>query len=163
VDERTRYTVVKELQSKDQCVSAFKEAIDDFARIPGVPIKVGEGSILHGDSERVLQSKNMHKFLAERCISPRASPPYTHERNGIAERQIRTLFDMVRSLLQQADLPNKLWFLALQHAAYIRNRVPSSALDGLSPLQVLTGKVSEEVVQLKRFGCTVFVLSLIHI
>ena len=157
IDERTRYTVVKELQSKDQCVAAFEEAIADFARIPGAPIKVAEGSILHGDSERVLQSKQMHRFLAERGISPRASPPYTHERNGIAERQIRTLFDMVRSLLQQSGLPNRYWFLALQHAVYIRNRVPSAALDGQCPLQVLTGKVPQEVTRLKRFGCTAYV------
>lgn len=43
VDQCTRYTVVKELQSKDQCVLALQEAIGDFARIPGAPIKIGAG------------------------------------------------------------------------------------------------------------------------
>jgi hypothetical protein len=94
VDEATRMCAVKDMKSKDQAVNALRDIFNAFATMPGShPIIVGEGSTMHTDSEAVLKSKDMLAFLAAQHISTRAAPPYTHERNGIAERAIRTLQD----------------------------------------------------------------------
>ncbi|KAL5541407.1 hypothetical protein UlMin_043451 [Ulmus minor] len=42
--------------------------------------------------------------------------------NGVAERQNRTLKDMVRSMISHSTLPEKLWGEALKMATYILNR-----------------------------------------
>ena len=68
--------------------------------------------------------------------------PYAHERNRIVERSIQTIFDVTRPLLQQADMQqDNLWPVALRHAVYPRNRAPSTALGGRTPLQMLGAPV----------------------
>ncbi len=156
VDEATRVCAVKPMQTKDQIVDALKFIITQFARFHGKRIDVKENAILHSDSEAVLKSKGMSEFLASRGITARASPPYTHERNGIVERAIQTLFNSVRVLLTQAKMDNKFWPIALQHAAYLHNRAPTQALGGRTPMQVLTGSCPS-LSKLRTFGCKVFV------
>jgi transposase InsO family protein len=156
IDEATRYMITREMVSKDQCVKALADAIDEFARLPDNPIIVGKGSIFHSDSERVLQSKGMHAFLSSRMVTPRASPPHTHERNGIAERAIQTLFNTTRALLHQSGMPSKFWNVAMQHATYLRNRSPTDALGGISPQEKLTGH-PPDLSQLRIFGAVAYV------
>jgi hypothetical protein len=43
------------------------------------------------------------------------------------------------------------------HAAYIRNRSPTKALDGLTPIEAWTGK-KPDVSHFREFGCDVWVL-----
>ncbi|KAK3007821.1 hypothetical protein RJ639_014878 [Escallonia herrerae] len=49
----------------------------------------------------------------------------TPQQNGVAERQNRTLMDMVRSMICQSTLPEFLWVEALKTAVHILNRVLS--------------------------------------
>ena len=54
--------------------------------------------------------------------------PGTPHQNSIAERQNRTLMDMVRSMLSNSKLPLSLWMYALKTAVYLLNRVPNKAV-----------------------------------
>ena len=47
------------------------------------------------------------------------SPPYSHESNGIAERQNRMLKDTARTLLHQANMPSSFWTKAIKAACDI--------------------------------------------
>ena len=51
--------------------------------------------------------------------------PYTPQQNGVAERRNKTLLDMTRSMMAQANLPISFWGDALLKVAYILNKVPS--------------------------------------
>ena len=53
--------------------------------------------------------------------------PGTPSMNGIAERQNRTLPDMVRSMMAESSLHISLWGEALKTAIYLLNRVPTKA------------------------------------
>ena len=156
VDESTRIVCTRTFAHKDGCVKAMGEILDELASFAGCPIVVGSGSVVHGDSESVLLGSDMKALLTARNITMRASPPYTHERNGIAERAIQTLFNVVRSLLQQSGLSERFWPVALQHATYLRNVLPTAVLGGKSPLQQLTGK-APELKHLRKFGSAAFV------
>lgn len=156
VDEATRVCKAKEMKSKDQVVDVLRSIIVNFGKHPGEKITIGEHTTLHADSEAVLKSQGMSEYLSSIRMSTTASPPYTHERNGIAERAIQTLFNMVRALLAQAELPEQFWPLALQHAVYLRNRAPTQALGGHSPLQELTGAVPS-LKKLVKFGALVYI------
>jgi hypothetical protein len=61
--------------------------------------------------------------------------PGEPQQNGIAERQNRTVMDMVRSMLSYSNLPVKLWMKALKTVMHILNRVPSKS--------VITPRVTE--------------------
>ena len=77
--------------------------------------------------------KQMAEILKTSGVTHLKSPPYSHESNGLAERQNRTLKDTARTLLHQAHLPSSFWTKAVQAACQIRNRLPHSNLQGISP------------------------------
>ena len=72
--------------------------------------------------------------------------------NGRAERSFGTLFQKARAMLKYADLPNAIWGKAMVHAAYLKNRSPSTRLNLLSPLQFRTGE-AQDFTRLRVFGC----------
>ena len=72
--------------------------------------------------------------------------------NGRAERSFATLFQKARAMLKYADLPNAIWGKAIVHAAYLKNRSPSTRLNLLAPLQFRTGE-AQDFTRLRVFGC----------
>jgi histone deacetylase 1/2 len=56
------------------------------------------------------------EFLARNGIHLRMSCPYTSPQNGKAERALRTLNDITRTLLFQAHMPPSYWAEALSMA-----------------------------------------------
>ena len=55
-------------------------------------------------------------------------------------------------MIKYADLPNAIWGKAIMHAAYLKNRCPSTRLNYLSPLQFRT-KEPQDFTKLRVFGC----------
>jgi hypothetical protein len=81
--------------------------------------------------------------------------PYAHQQNGRAERSMRTLLDMARSMLADAGLPQKYWADAVQTAAYIRNFIPPSNDPVTIPAERWLQK-RQDVSHLRAFGCTCY-------
>ena len=157
VDENTRVVSTQALRSKSDVPRALEIIFSDYARHPLLKqIRVCDHTTLHTDSEAVLGSARLAAMLAERGVSLRASPPYAHERNGIAERSIQSLFDLTRALLQQAGMNENMWPVALRHAVYLRNRSPSQALGGRTPMQLL-GAAVQPISKIYTFGAKCFV------
>jgi len=71
-----------------------------------------------------------------------------------AERGWRTLFEMARCLLLDAELPKMLWTYAAATAAYIRNRCYNSRT-GQTPFYLLTGR-KPDVSTMHEFGTVCF-------
>jgi hypothetical protein len=59
--------------------------------------------------------------------------------NGLADRPNQTFGNMVRCLLYSSGLGPEYWSFALQHAVYLKNRLPHTAIND-TPLRVYTGK-----------------------
>jgi hypothetical protein len=81
--------------------------------------------------------------------------PYAHQQNGRAERSMRTLLDMARSMLADAGLAQKYWADAVQTAAYIRNFVPPANDPAMVPAERWSQK-RQDVSHLRAFGCTCY-------
>ena len=60
--------------------------------------------------------------------------PKTPEQNGIAERMNRTLVELVRGMLADAQVPHKFWAEALSTAIYLRNRSPTVRCNSITSL-----------------------------
>ena len=67
------------------------------------------------------------------------SAPESPHQNGTAERSWRTLFEMARCLLIEANLPHNLWTYAVMCSSYIRNRCYNQRTKS-TPYFMLTGK-----------------------
>jgi hypothetical protein len=74
-------------------------------------------------------------------IIPQLTPPGKPQWNGVSERRNRTLLDMVRSMMSQADLPLSFWGYALETAAFTLNRIPSKYIEK-TPYEMWTRKLS---------------------
>ena len=58
---------------------------------------------------------------------------YTPEENTVAERLNRTIIQMVRYMLEYADLPDGFWPETALYANYLKNVLP--ILEGNSPYE----------------------------
>ena len=64
--------------------------------------------------------------------------PYAPQQNGVVKRRNKTLFDMVRSMIAQANLPISFWGDALLTATYKLNRMPSKSVSS-TPYELWNG------------------------
>jgi hypothetical protein len=64
--------------------------------------------------------------------------------------------DMVRPMLQAENLPHSLWGEAVRAANYLKNRLPTVALDGMTPFEAWHGH-KPNVSDVRKFGSTAYV------
>jgi hypothetical protein len=77
--------------------------------------------------------------------------PYTSPQNIKVERVLRTINNMLRSILFQASIPACYWVEGLHTTTYLLNRLPSKAISTTSPYSLHGVALSYE--QLRVFGC----------
>ena len=94
--------------------------------------------------------------MKDRGIRFEKSSPYTPEQNGDAERQNRTIFDRVRTILIDAGLPLFLWVEAVNYIIYTKNRHVTRALTNTTPFEVRYEK-TPDISKLYPFGCKAYV------
>ena len=86
--------------------------------------------------------------------------PSTPQQNGVAERRNRTLLEMVRSMMAQANFPISFWGDALLTATYILNYVPSKSVP-TTPYKLWTS-AKPNLENLWPWGCAGFFHSTSH-
>lgn len=103
------------------------------------------------DNGREFDNHVLRSFLSAHGVTLRLSCPYTSSQNGKAERSIRTVNDILRTLLEHASMPRSYWVEALHTATYL-NRRPCEPLQFRTPYQLLFG-CSPDYQHLRTFGC----------
>ena len=147
VDDYTRYVWLYVLKNKSDVFKKFTEWRTMVEQSTGKRLKV-----LRSDNGGEYTSKEFEEHLKRNGIVHQRTIPKCPEQNGTAERQNRTLMEMVGSMLASSKLPRRFWAEALNTATYLRNRCPTRALEGISPVELLTGN-KPKVGHLKVFGC----------
>ncbi|GJZ64027.1 ribonuclease H-like domain-containing protein [Tanacetum coccineum] len=97
-------------------------------------------------------NNRLHTLFAKHGIQLRFSCPKTSQQNGKAERMIRTINNIIRTLLFQAHLPPTFWVEALHMATYLLNLLPSTAIQNEIPYTRLFNK-PPNYSRLRIFGC----------
>ena len=101
------------------------------------------------DKIKMIQSDNGGEFLSfksfvQACgIEHRFTCPYTSEQNGLVERRHRLIVETGLAMLARASLPIFYWSDAFCTAAFLSNRVSSSALSGASPFEKLSNYIKK--------------------
>ena len=132
VDDYTGINMVYFLKQKSDTVEAAQKFLADTAPF-------GRVKRIRSDNGTEVTSQNFKTLLRKNAIKHETSAPYSPHQNGTVERAWRSLFDMARCLLLEANLPKELWTYAVTTSAYIRNRCFNSRL-GETPFEALTGK-----------------------
>src|ERR1700678_160214 len=77
--------------------------------------------------------------------------------NGAAERANRTHLDGARAMMEDAKLPKSLWAEAILYHVWLRNRVPTRALQDLkTPTEIATGN-KPDLSTVHPWGCKAWV------
>ena len=83
----------------------------------------------------------LQEFCRKKGIVQLFSPPYTQSLNGVAERTMRTIVEMARTMLCHSGMPrNNMYGEAMLYAVYIINRLPRRAGEARTRLEYWTGR-----------------------
>lgn len=98
--------------------------------------------ILRMRSDNALEFKNkaIEQIMLKNYIHHEFSAPYCPEQNGRAERQNRTIQDMIRTIREDAKLPASLWAELANTSACLKNRTSIERLGWKTPYEIWFGQ-----------------------
>lgn len=149
VDDLSGMTFVFPLKHKSEILQAVKHVIA-IVKSSGHQLKR-----MRSDNALEFRSKAMEDLLLCDGIVHEYSAPYYPEQNGRAERQNRTIIEMLNTLKADAKLPKFLWAELANTAAYIRNFIPLIRLNGKTPFEIWFGR-KPNVSHLRVVGSRAF-------
>lgn len=95
-------------------------------------------------------------MLKEKGIQFQKTVPYIPEQNGKAEREMRTIVESARTMLEAKDLEKKFWAEAINTATYTINRTGPSKVENKTPYEVWNNK-STDIKYFQIFGSEAYV------
>jgi hypothetical protein len=107
------------------------------------------------DNGREFDNSSTRFFLLSNDTQLRMSCPYTSPQNGKAECIIRSVNNVIRTLLIQASLFGRYWAEELHTATYLLNRLSTTAIQTACPHLALFG-FTPSYEHLRVFGCTCY-------
>ncbi|CAI7835656.1 unnamed protein product [Closterium sp. NIES-53] len=97
--------------------------------------------LLRSDQGGEFLGKDFTDFVDTKGIVHDLTCPYTPQQNGMAEREMRTAVESVRTMLLHMGVQHHYWHLALRQAVWVRNYLEwSTTPPGMTPYQLMTGK-----------------------
>ena len=147
LDDCTHYLWTFPLRLKSDTFSALAGFIASASTQFAAPVKA-----VQCDNGREFDNSSSRAFFLSRGIHLRMSCPYTSPQNGKAERIIRSINNVIRSLLFQASMPPSYWVEALSTATSLINILPTKTLDFGTPHLALFG-TPPAYDHLRVFGC----------
>ena len=101
-------------------------------------------SILRSDNGSEYKNQQFASFCQTYGMLQQFTIPYNPSQNGVSERMNRTLLDIMRTVLIDSKLPQKLWVEALLYATTIRNHMLTTNIQAdKPPIQTWTGKPAD--------------------
>ena len=110
------------------------------------------------DGAREFATNSFKTFYEDQGIEQQVTVPYAHQTNGTAERAIRTIVTIGRSLLHHARLEKCFWAEASMTAIYIKNRLPSPKIAHKTPFEIVY-KAKPSIKHMRVFGCQAYILT----
>ena len=149
IDDYSRCVTVYPITHKSEVLDKFKEWEAVVTNQADCKIKT-----LRTDNGGEYMSAEFQSFIKEKGIHHETTVPHSPQQNGIAERMNRTLQEAALSMILHAGLSKSFWGEAVCSAAYIRNRVITTAT-GTTPYERWYGK-KPDVSNFRVFGCTAY-------
>ena len=155
VDDYSKYRWIYFLQRKDQAAiylhTFIKLCNTQYGKTP---------TCFRSDGGTEFSSKSFNKFLTDHGVQWETTAPYTPEQDGVAERSIRTVVQMARSMIISSKLPHSLWAEAFNHAIKLINSTPTRSTHLTDKTWTTPHKAffneEPQYSHLKPFGCLSF-------
>ena len=152
-DDYTKFRWIFFMARKDQAALQLQSFITfcrtQYGKIP---------AHFRSDGGGEFGSKSFNKYLTDHGVQWEVTAPYTPDQDGVAERSIRTVVQMSRSMIISSKLPHSLWAEAFKYSVQLINSTPTSStrlLKPTTPYQAFHGS-QPDYHHLRPFGCLVF-------
>ncbi|UYV74507.1 hypothetical protein LAZ67_11003722 [Cordylochernes scorpioides] len=149
IDDFSRMIFTFVMKRKNEVFKGFKVFKRFAEKQTGKKIKA-----IRSDNAAEYLSSDFKEYLLEEGIRHQLSVEYSPQQNGVAERANRTLVEMTRCFIIQANLPDPLWAELVHTSTYIRNRCPRTN-ESRTPYEIFTGR-KPTVSHLRIIGCRCF-------
>lgn len=150
IDDYSRFTKIYLLRNKSETLQKMIEFVELMKTQKG--IKPRKFNSDRGDE---YVNKLVKGYLDSEGIECQYTSPSTPQLNGVSERKNRTFIEMVRCMLNQANLPKNMWGEAVTTATYIQNRLITSSINKI-PYELWYDK-RPQLKSLAAFGSECFV------
>ena len=140
---------IESLTFKSETVPNVQEFIRHFKT--GYDVKV---HTIMANNGTEFVNIDMQCFLRSKVITLYTSIPYTHEQNSVTEQAIHTITKGVHAMLYVSKLPKNLWSVVVKVMAYLHNRSPTQADNGVMLLEHIIGE-NPDLTHLRIFGSPV--------
>ncbi|KAH9313426.1 hypothetical protein KI387_044060 [Taxus chinensis] len=147
VDDYSRKMWIYCLRNKSQDFETFQKFKALVENEVGRKIKT-----LHLDRGGEFTSNEFKTYLEAHGIRQQMPPTHTPQKNGIVERRNRTIMEMVRCMIDDSGLTKTFWVEATRTAVYLLNRVPTVALEGVTPQEAWSNQ-KPSISHLRVFRC----------
>jgi transposase InsO family protein len=151
IDDCSKFLYVFPMKLKSDSFACFKIFRAFFE-------KSGSHTIiaLRTDNGGEYLSNEFSSYLASSGIRHEPGPPHSPQLNGVAERTNRTINNLVRASLIQANLPKSFWTDALRHSMFPFNSFPCHTPLGFKSPSSILQEHSVDLKSIHPFGCLVW-------
>ncbi|CAI7767725.1 unnamed protein product [Closterium sp. NIES-54] len=157
-DRHTRFVWVMQVAKKSDELREFQKwlvLVERHAKKSVLMLRSDRGGEFLG--------KEFTDFVDGKGIVHNLTCPYTLQQNGMAEREMRTAVESVRTMLLHIGLQHHWWHLALRQAVWVRKCLERSTTPlGRNPYQLLTGK-KPDLTLARVWGCMVQAGEVLHL
>ncbi|KAI6777540.1 transposase, partial [Emericellopsis cladophorae] len=158
IDYHTNYHWVKSVAAKSEAATKIKDWTAAVENTSG-GFKV---QVFHYDNAPEFLIDSLVNWAKAKGIIVKTGAPYVSAHQGKVERAGRTLMDSARADCIDADIPQHLWPLAIEHAAYITNHMPTAANDDSEPpikkmFDIIGLNYQYDLRAIRTWGCTAYV------
>ena len=163
VDDHSRFKQVYFLKHKSEAlkrIRSFVAKLNALASI-GKPEPVRIVGQLHMDNAGEFLSHEFNEYLDSESITRTTCPPHVHQLNGVAERSIRSIMEIVRATRDASQCPIGFWPHLVEHAVDVLNRTTGPPIDHdgdepeMSSYQHVTGK-APKILTILPLGCRAY-------
>ena len=146
VDDYSRYICTFFVSLKSNAFKAFQKLAKIIQNEKDLKIKA-----LRSDHRAEFQNKDFETFCEEIGINNNFSASRTPQEKGIVERKTMPLEELVKTMLNENDLPKYFWTNAVDTTLYVLNRVLIRPLLKLTPYEIYKGR-KPNISHIKVFG-----------
>nr|GFA18236.1 Gag-Pol polyprotein [Tanacetum cinerariifolium] len=134
--ERSREMLASASLGKSFWAKAVNTACYVINRLP----TTAKIKCLRTDNRGEYTGDEFETFCRQEGIKRQFTTAYIPQQNGVAERMNGTLLERSREMLASASLGKSLWAKAVNTACYVINRLPRTAVELKTPIEMWMGK-----------------------
>jgi hypothetical protein len=153
IDEASRYITAYGMKALTESEIYIKRYMKSIKNLKGT-----YPYIIYCDGHGTYTSHKMETYIHSKGTNYHIRCPYVEEQNPIAEANNKPIMEGTRVLLIQSGLPPPYWEDATHYFIYIKNRIPKSTLNYITPYQKYTNTPPNYNL-IHTFGCLGVILT----